>query len=72
MAGRAKATLPSLVSVLWFWPWISFRGSLLPQTADVRLRMGTPDLADYFETALLSRPFRNRIVVTTKFTLMRL
>ena len=26
--GRPKAFLPTLLSLLWFWPWTSFQGSL--------------------------------------------
>ena len=39
MVGWPKAAPPPLLFVLWLWPCISFQGSLLPQTTDVRKLM---------------------------------
>ena len=39
-----EAAPPSLLSYLWLGPWIPFQGSILPQTTDVRLLMGIPEI----------------------------
>ena len=40
MVGRLSAAPPCLAWFVGLWFWISFQGSLLPQTIDVRLPMG--------------------------------
>ena len=40
--GQASAATPCSVWFLWFWPWVAFQGSLLPQTTDARLLMEIP------------------------------